>query len=196
MHRPDAIPVSDEDVFLGPEIQSALRRLHGVSVEYWNSLDTETFLAPIGTAWSPADNVRHLTKSVRAVTQALRLPRVLLRLAFGRAPAPSRRYAPLREIYRARLARGASAGRFAPRPQAVQGSPDAARARILASHAAAIEALCTGIARWPEQALDALRLPHPLIGRLTVREMLLFTLYHNRHHLENVQRRLAPPAGG
>jgi uncharacterized damage-inducible protein DinB len=65
----------------------------------------------------------------------------------------------------------------------------------MASHAAAVAELCAAIAQWPETALDARRLPHPLIGRLTVREMLLFTVYHNRHHLENVQRRFAsaPP---
>ncbi|MBX7119408.1 MAG: DinB family protein [Gemmatimonadaceae bacterium] len=185
---------TDAGIRTGSEIRSALRALHDESAAYWGSLDTRTFLAPVGAAWSPADNVRHLTKSVRAVTQALRLPRLVLWIAFGRAGAPSRSYDAVREDYRARLVRGASAGRFAPRPQAAAPAPEAARARIMASHAAAIEALCAAIARWPEPALDAHRLPHPLIGRLTVREMLLFTVYHNRHHLANVQRRFAGAA--
>lgn len=172
-------------------IRSALTALHRESVAYWDALDTDTFLAPIGDAWSPADNVRHLTKSMRAITQGLRLPRVVLLVAFGRPSAPSRSYASVREIYWARLARGASAGRFAPRPEVAPMQTDTARAQIMARHAAAVTSLCDAIGRWPESALDALRLPHPLLGRLTVREMLLFTLYHNRHHLENVQRRLA-----
>ncbi len=29
-------------------------------------------------------------------------------------------------------------------------------------------------------------MPHPLIGRLTVREMLFFTLLHTRHHLDRI----------
>ncbi|MCE9601510.1 MAG: DinB family protein [Gemmatimonadetes bacterium] len=175
----------------GGAIQSALKALHRESVEYWDSLATGTFLTPIGDAWSPADNVRHLTKSMRAVTQGLRVPHVVLFFAFGRASAPSRPYASVREIYRARLAQGASAGRFAPRPQAAPSSPEAARASIMARHAAAVASLCDAIGHWPESALDARRLPHPLLGRLTIREMLLFTVYHNRHHLENVQRRFA-----
>jgi hypothetical protein len=44
--------------------------------------------------------------------------------------------------------------------------------------------------KWPENDLDKYRLPHPLLGKLTLREMLFFTLYHNRHHMNNVQRRL------
>jgi hypothetical protein len=34
-------------------------------------------------------------------------------------------------------------------------------------------------------------LPHPLLGKLTVREMLFFTLYHQRHHVAVVERRIA-----
>jgi hypothetical protein len=175
----------------GTSIQSALTELHADSVSYWESFDTPTFLAPIGDAWSPADNVRHLTTSMRAVTRGLRMPRLFLRIAFGRSPSPSRPYAAVRDVYRARLAQGASAGRFAPRPRDAAVDSHAERARIMSHHAIAVTALCDVIARWPEPALDARQLPHPLLGPLTVREMLLFTVYHNRHHLENVQRRLA-----
>jgi len=44
---------------------------------------------------------------------------------------------------------------------------------------------------WSERALDRLRLPHPALGKLTVREIVLFTLYHNIHHATNVARRRA-----
>ena len=43
---------------------------------------------------------------------------------------------------------------------------------------------------WGELALDRYRLPHPLLGRLTVREMLLFTLYHSVHHFNLVSTRV------
>ncbi len=43
-----------------------------------------------------------------------------------------------------------------------------------------------------EAQLDALILPHPLLGKLTLREMLYFTIYHVQHHekqaLHNIQR--------
>lgn len=178
-------------------IQTALADLHVGSVSYWDSLDTSTFVAPIGEAWSPADNVRHLTTSMRAVTRGMRMPRLFLLLAFRRPSAPSRPYDIIRDTYRARLAQGASAGRFAPRPRALPADATAERARIMSHHAMAVTDLCDVIARWPERALDGRQLPHPLLGPLTVREMLLFTVYHNRHHLENVQRRLAsrvPPS--
>jgi hypothetical protein len=43
---------------------------------------------------------------------------------------------------------------------------------------------------WREADLDRYRLPHPLLGKLTLREMLFFTLYHNYHHVRNVAKRL------
>jgi hypothetical protein len=171
----------------GPEIASALRALHDESVRYWSSFDTPRFFAPIGGAWSPADNVRHLTRAMRAVNTGLNAPRWILWLRFGRG-GPSRSYAEMKDVYLARLARGASAGRFAPPP--TRHSTDADRDRIMDFHANAVDTLTASISSWPEQALDARRLPHPLLGRLTVREMLFFTLYHNRHHLEGVQRRV------
>jgi hypothetical protein len=175
----------------GTSIQTALTEVHAASVSYWATFDTPTFLARIGDAWSPADNVRHLTSSMRAVTRGMRMPRLFLLLAFGRSTSPSRPYATVRDVYRARLAQGASAGRFAPRPRDATVDPEAERARIMSQHAMAVNALYDVVAQWPEAALDMRRLPHPLLGPLTVREMLLFTVYHNRHHLENVQRRLA-----
>jgi len=36
--------------------------------------------------------------------------------------------------------------------------------------------------KWNESELDGYLLPHPLIGKLTIREMLFFTMYHNLRH--------------
>jgi uncharacterized damage-inducible protein DinB len=43
---------------------------------------------------------------------------------------------------------------------------------------------------WTEEALDRHALIHPLMGPLTVREMLLFFVVHERHHLRSVRDKL------
>lgn len=169
---------------------AALERVHRESVAYWQTFPTPAFFAPLGTAWAPADHVRHLTKSMRAVTAGLRWPRLVLRLAFGRPRRPSRAFDVLRADYRAALARGGQAGRYAPTPFVPEAAgADEARARIMAHHAAAVVALDQAARRWAEPALDRYRLPHPLLGPLTVREMLAFSLYHNVHHVHVAERR-------
>jgi hypothetical protein len=169
---------------------AALDRVHRESIDYWQAYTTADFFAPMGAAWSPADHVRHLTKSMRAVTTGLRWPRLALRVAFGRPRRPSRSYSALRADYRAALARGGQAGKYAPSPLSAAGdsAPDA-RARIMASHAAAVGALGQAADRWSEAALDRYHLPHPFLGPLTIREMLAFMLYHNVHHVHVAERR-------
>ena len=98
--------------------------------------------------------------------------------------------APQGEIYRATLREtGATAGRFAPSAQAAPADPAAWQQEVLAKWRGAVSGLALRIPRWSEPALDRYRLPHPLLGQLTVREMLLFTVYHNVHHLEQVAGR-------
>lgn len=183
--RPATEPLSRE------AIAEELDTIHAESVRYWSTLSTATFLAPIGEAWSPRENVRHLTRSVRAVTRGLRLPRFVVRLSFGAARRASRSLEEMRGWYLGALTPGFRAAAFAPSRRHTGDDPEGERTRIMAQHAAAIRALREATLRWSERHLDRCRLPHPLLGPLTVREMLLFTLLHNRHHVAGVQRRLA-----
>jgi|SRR6185369_10607925 len=172
-----------------PEILQTLRALHERSTRYWSAFSDSDFLAPIGEAWSPADNVRHLDKSVRAVVRGLGIPKPLLFLLFGPSPRASRDYGGLRDVYRGILAGGGKAGRFAPAPETLPADPAAWRRALMGRRELAAEALERAIEPWSETALDRYRMPHPLLGKLTVREMLFFTLYHNLHHVQNVARR-------
>lgn len=171
------------------DLASGLRRVCRESELYWNAIPDEEFVAPMGLAWSPADHVRHLTKSVRAVAKGLQVPRLVLRLLYGRGKGVSMSYHRLVARYQEALARGASAGRFAPRPEHVPGDPAAYRLALLEEHRAAVHDLADRIMTWDRRQVDGLRMPHPLLGRLTVREMLMFTLYHNQHHVHVVARR-------
>ena len=168
------------------EILTRLDALDAEAGAYWRAFGEDEFFAPIGEAWSPADNVRHLSKSIRPVTKALGMMRIVLRVMFGAPRRPSLSYDALVEKYRAALAAGGEAGRFAPSQSA---SRD--RTTILGRYAEANRDLRAAIERWPDKALDRYQLPHPLLGKLTLREMLMFTLYHQGHHMDGVKRRLA-----
>jgi len=54
----------------------------------------------------------------------------------------------------------------------------------------AVNRLCARVRKYNEQQLDSYILPHPLIGKLTLREMLYFTLYHAEHHHKQTLRNL------
>jgi DNA-directed RNA polymerase subunit L len=43
-------------------------------------------------------------------------------------------------------------------------------------------ALLSALEKWQEVEFDRYQLPHPILGKLTMREMLFFTIYHTLRH--------------
>ena len=169
-------------------IAEALESAHEEAVEYWSGYDTSEFFAPMGMQWSAAEHVRHLTRAMTPLLPVLRMPRMALRMAFGSPKRPSRSLMELDELYRAAIANGGTAGRYTP-PTDRHAGDQVRRDRIMDTHSETLRGLTQAMERWTEAQLDVHRLPHPLLGRLTVREMMLFTLLHNRHHVDVAERR-------
>jgi DNA-directed RNA polymerase subunit L len=46
------------------------------------------------------------------------------------------------------------------------------------------------ISKWSENQLNSYQLPHPLIGKISVKEMLFFTDYHIKHHQKAIRKAL------
>lgn len=172
---------------------------------YFSALDLQTFTASPPGRWSPAQHLDHLIRANAPVAAGLGLaraplPRLAARLGLTRgrlAPAPAgrvgRTYAALRDAYRAALAAGAKAsGPYLPQQRSDQDS-------LVQDYRRGVSTLQAALARWPDAGLDRWLARHPILGDLSVRELLYFTLYHNRHHLDGVQdaqRELASAHGG
>ena len=188
-------PAPLSEPFTKPDILRDLGAVRDWSAEFWQSFDRAEFFAPLGDAWSPADNVRHLIKSNRPVAMALKIPRLFLLLRFGLTRRSSRSYSVLKATYYEALGSGLKAGRFAASAIPADQQTDERRRQELTKLSQTFSDLSAALQGWSEKALDRLRLPHPGLGLLTVREMLLFTIYHNTHHVNGVDQRRAYPSG-
>lgn len=177
------------DPFSKAELVEALRAGALRAGEVWSRFAPEVFFAPIGEAWSPADNVRHLIKSNRPLERALRIAKALLLLRFGPSLRGSMRIDGVVSRYREALGGGLTAGRFSPKPLDAPPTIETA-AMVVAELAASLDGVADALGSWREWQLERLRLPHPGMGLLTVREMVLFTIYHQQHHEGTVVRRL------
>ncbi len=172
------------------ELTGSLGELGGEIEDYLGSMDLAVFEEPQGEHWSPAEHLSHLTIAVRAVAGAMARPRFLLALRFGLARGGSGAYEEVVDGYRTALARGAVAlGPFDPRRRPPADTGEKRRERLLRRWRKANKDLLRQVETWPGAALDRYRLPHPLIGKLTVREILYFTLYHNAHHARRIVER-------
>ena len=148
---------------------------------------------PKARSGRPATTSRHLAKSNFPVARALAQPKLVLLVLFGPQRRPSQSFTGMRETYQARLRQGADAGRFAPSAQPQPSDPNAWRREVLDRWRKSVDLLGKQTAGWNDRQLDRYRIPHPLLGKLSVREMLFFTLYHNAHHLNLVAGRVAAP---
>lgn len=174
------------------EIVTELARLAVVVESVASGLDTTSFFAPQvedgEIRWSPAEQVRHLTKSTYPLARAFALPRFVLALRFGVRLRPPRAYDELAADYARLLETRPDSGRYRPRPE-TRAPDDARRAEIMAHWRDAVSRLSRAVERWTERALDRHRLPHPLMGAISTREMLFFTLFHTSHHGRQMERR-------
>jgi hypothetical protein len=182
-----AAPVSEP--FTGEELARDFLAVSDWGTALWLSLAPEDFFSAVEGTWSPADHLRHLIKSNRPVARALELPRPVLLLRFGFTRRASRSYSAMCATYREALGAGLQAGRFTPSPLPSARHTGAERARALEQWSDTLTTLRLATRKWSEGALSRLRLPHPGLGLLTVREMLFFTLYHNTHHVLGVATR-------
>ena len=171
------------------EILAALDAVHREASELFSSFAPEDFFRrPEPEVWSAGENVVHLVKSVKAVADGMKMPKLTLRALFGTA-RQARSYSEMREVYLEALAQGAVAsGRFVPQVSPAASEAELSQERALKGWQRAGDSLVKVVGKWSEAALDKYRLPHPVIGKLSVREMLFFTHYHDGHHLETVRK--------
>ncbi len=164
-----------------PELQCLLLDRYADFTSYMRSLpDAKANLAAPGK-WSPAQQAQHLLKSVKPVNLAFSLPGFVLSMSFGRANRPSRTYDELVARYKSKLAAGGKSSKpFVP---GVPASPREVYDRLDAT----VKSLSQKVGGESETRLDKYILPHPLLGKLTLREMIYFTAYHATHHLESIK---------
>ena len=165
-------------------LERDIRSHHEAFVRLIHSMPVDLLERTPNGKWSTGQHLEHIRMSVRPVALALSVPRWFLRWRFGSPNRPPRTYDALVQRYKEKLSAGGRApSRFVPR------MVRAAEIHIAAAAMSrAVDDLCKRVRRWQEADLDHYLLPHPLLGKLTIREMLFFTIHHVQHHMALVQR--------
>ena len=167
------------------ELQEVLVKNHTEFTEFIRGLSDVVARNSLPGKWTAVQQLDHIVKSVAPVRTAFVLPKFLFPLIFGRANRPSRSYDELVTKYKEKLqAGGKSTARFLP-------DSTCDRFAIIQALENRVNSLSSRIERFSESELDEFILPHPLLGKLTLREMLYFTIYHVEHHHLQVNLNMA-----
>jgi hypothetical protein len=167
-------------------ITSLLSANSAALAQFVNKQSEAQFMATPNDKWSVGQNIEHLIKSLSPVNLALRMPAFVLRFQFGKPNRKPRTYQELVTRYLEKLQAGGRApGRFVP-PMISWADKDKKLEAINHEKDIMIRRLNT----WSEYQLDSCLLPHPLLGKLSIREMLFFSAYHIEHHLKLLEGRV------
>lgn len=169
------------------EIENRLQTIQEELLDYVKGVPEPNRLQAPEGKWNLYQQLDHLIKSIRPLSSALKKPKFALRGLFGKPNRPGRSYDALVARYLEKLEigppPGASASAFGP-DDATLNNPE----QLLPAYEVEAKKIVAVLAKWDEKSLDKYLLPHPLLGKLTVREMLYFTCYHTEHHLNLMQK--------
>lgn len=174
-------------IYTGPEISAATSANWDAVTLFIEKLPDEAFVhAPEGypvAKWTPGQHLEHLLRSAVPLRKALGYPKFVIRMVAGKPNRPSRTFDETKSRYQEKLTQGGKAsGRYIPPAVPLERKP-----ALLQSYGREKERMIQKIAQWSEKNLDAYLLPHPLLGKVTVREMLFFTAFHTEHHFKIIE---------
>ena len=167
------------------EITSQIQMNVDEIVSTFEKTPDELFFERFGEKWSIAENLQHLILSAKPLFLAFSLPKFLPRLIFGKPNRPSRTFDEVVEKYHKKLeAGGVASAAYQPKIQT-----NADKSQLIKNFRATYSKFSQLFSEnFSEHQLDNYLLPHPLLGKITVREMLYFTTYHIQHHHETIQK--------
>lgn len=171
------------------ELKEALVKSHQELISHVLGLSEEQFeYSCEGQKWNAGQEVLHIIKSVKALNKALSVPKLALRLTFGTSNRPTREYEQVVAKYKARLEEGniVTTPPFEPEPITFDD-----RQALTSKLTDKVDELISRLNKFNERDLDKYVIPHPLLGKMPLREMFYFTIYHVGHHLANNRRNLS-----
>ena len=169
-----------------PTISEATLQASAAFKLYSQSIPAQLFFQQPEGKWSPAQQTKHLITSTNMARLAFVLPGFMVRLIGGKPNRPSRSYDELVNRYHTKLAEGGQAsGRYIPKP-----IPEGTgREKWLRKYEQSMIKMAAVIGKIKnEERLDQYLAPHPLLGKITLRELAYFTIYHSHHHLETIRK--------
>ncbi len=174
----NATPTNKESIFEG------LAESFQVVEESFAGLDSAACQSGFDGKWNIGQQLGHLLLSNKPILKGLHFPKDQLLARFGRLERTPHSYLSLKEIYLQTLKEKQikAPPRFDPQPDA-----DYSLEEALTTWRDLGTAFQEAAAQWTEEELDNYAMMHPAIGLLSIREMLFFIMYHNAHHLLQIE---------
>ena len=150
------------------------------------SLNQNEFETNFNDKWSAGQDLVHLIKLLRILNIAYTIPKPILHILYGVNKKESRTFEHLSTLYKTALAGGAkSPALYLPKPVLFNAKND-----LIKKHVILNQLFISKFNKITESDLDKYQLPHPILGKVTLRELGAFTSFHTEHHFELLKSKL------
>jgi uncharacterized damage-inducible protein DinB len=153
------------------------------------ALSEDKFIAkPKKDTWSIAQEFDHVLKSATALCSAMKRSPFLLKWKFGKPNRPIRTYEEAKAKYYEKLTK-VQGKAVAPSNFISAKNQQFNKENMLSHWMSTNQKFEQRINKWSDKNLDKVLLPHPLLGKMMVRELLYFTHFHTIHHLVSLKKK-------
>lgn len=134
--------------------------------------------------WTTGQQIQHLVNSLQLLNNALSYPRFFLKYKFGTCNREPRNYNVVAENYQKKLSENQD--RVKKFNQKLKKPTLKERERLLTRLQIQQKKLQYKTQKISDLNLDTLVVPHPLMGKMTLREIIMWTAHHTDHHTETL----------
>jgi len=151
--------------------------------QYLDAKNNDALKKQVNNKWSISQNIDHLSISNAITLTGLVMPNMILKAMYKPANRQKWNFDEVVWQYQMRLNNGAKAPvLFTPKNPLFFPKSIIKSAWNLSSNR-----LLKAVDKLKENDLDTHFVSHPLLGSLSLRELLFFTIYHHQHHLNSMK---------
>ncbi|MCK0124672.1 DinB family protein [Gelidibacter sp. F2691] len=167
------------------EIADLLEEKYHTLLNWLEVQDDEKWTQGPEGKWTSGQQALHLLQSIKPLNDVLSLPRFWYKYAYGLNNRELRDYDTIVQRYLQRLEDYKKNPRKASKTLRIPKLKD--KRYILNRLQVESKKLQYKTRRISDKNLDTLVLPHPIMGKMPVRELLMWTAYHAEHHTNQLQ---------
>jgi hypothetical protein len=168
------------------DIVLLLEEKHQTLLHWLETQDIEKWEVGPEGKWTTGQQALHLLQGIKTLNTAMSMPKILLKYKFGKANRAVRDLDTVVNRYKERLKEIPDGAVFGP-SQNMKIPRNQDKPYILDRLQVENKKLQYKTQKWKDKDLDGLILPHPLMGKMPVREIVMWTAYHIEHHTKQLQ---------
>lgn len=136
--------------------------------------------------WTTSQHILHLVNSLQLLNNALSYPKFILKYKFGTCNREPRDYETVARKYQEKL--NTNKDRAKKFNASLKKPTLKEKERLVTKYQIQQKKLQYKTKKISDKNLDTLVIPHPLMGKMTIREIIMWTAYHTEHHTETLKK--------